>query len=176
MLNKDVGRDSINTPLWQLRTHMAFLIDNLQYYLQVDVLESNFTQLEDKVRTVQDFEAIQLAHENFLTSVFSQSFLLLKPVYQCLMEIVELCLSLCMLVTNNHGQMSSQEFLHLNDLTLNFKRHTSLLFRILSSVRSHQASPHLAQLLLRIDYNKYFTRCGGQLGGNISTQATFEAP
>ena len=46
----------------------------------------------------------------------------------------------------------------------NFQRQSNLLFKILSSVRSHQASPHLAQLLLRIDFNKYFTNAGGQLG------------
>jgi len=46
-----------------------------------------------------------------------------------------------------------------------FQRQSSLLFKVLSSVRSHQASPHLSQLLLRIDFNKYFSVSGGQLGG-----------
>jgi len=26
-------------PLWRLRAHMSFLVDNLQYYLQVNVLD-----------------------------------------------------------------------------------------------------------------------------------------
>ena len=45
-----------------------------------------------------------------------------------------------------------------------FRRQSNLLFKILSNVKSHQASPHLSQLLLRIDFNKYFSKSGGQLG------------
>ena len=45
-----------------------------------------------------------------------------------------------------------------------FQRQSNLLFTILSGVRHHQSSPHLTQLLLRLDYNKYFTQAGGQLG------------
>ncbi len=32
-------------PLWRLRAHMSFLVDNLQYYLQVDVLDVQWLQL-----------------------------------------------------------------------------------------------------------------------------------
>lgn len=46
----------------------------------------------------------------------------------------------------------------------NFQGQSNLLFKILSSVRSHNASPHLAQLLLRLDFNRYFSIAGGQLG------------
>ena len=45
-----------------------------------------------------------------------------------------------------------------------FQRQSNILFRILSSVSSHNASPHLSQLLLRLDFNKYYTTAGGQLG------------
>jgi gamma-tubulin complex component 4 len=46
----------------------------------------------------------------------------------------------------------------------NFQGQSNLLFKILSSVRSHNASPHLAQLLLRLDFNRYFSIAGGLLG------------
>lgn len=45
-----------------------------------------------------------------------------------------------------------------------FRRQSSLLFKILSSVRNHQINSDLAQLLLRLDYNKYYTQAGGTLG------------
>ena len=38
-----------------------------------------------------------------------------------------------------------------------FSRQSSLLFRILSNVKASLSSPHLTQLLLRIDYNKFFS-------------------
>ena len=36
-------------PLWQLRAQMAFVVDNLQYYLQVDVLAVQWEALEGTV-------------------------------------------------------------------------------------------------------------------------------
>ena len=39
-----------------------------------------------------------------------------------------------------------------------FDRQASFLFTILSGVHSHQSSPHLAQLLLRVDYNGFFSQ------------------
>lgn len=40
-------------PLLALRHHMGLLIGNLQVYLQVDVVESNFAQLQAKVAQAQ---------------------------------------------------------------------------------------------------------------------------
>lgn len=45
-----------------------------------------------------------------------------------------------------------------------FKRQSFLLFKILSSVKNHQINSDLARLLLRLDYNKYYTQAGGTLG------------
>lgn len=49
-----------------------------------------------------------------------------------------------------------------------FSRQSFLLFKILSSVRNHQINSDLAQLLLRLDYNKYYTQSGGTLGRYVS--------
>ncbi|KAF8764258.1 Gamma-tubulin complex component 4 like protein [Argiope bruennichi] len=163
---KGAGAESRLMPFWQLRSHMSFLIDNFQYYILVDVLESCFSSLMDKLETVKDFEEIQQYHNRFLTSVISQCFLELWTVHHSLEEILELCSSFCSLVNRVTVTMNPKDINMFDNIKSNFQRQTSLLFRILSGVRSHQVSPHLAQLLLRIDYNKYLTSCGGQLGGS----------
>nr|KAG5690685.1 hypothetical protein BaRGS_013471 [Batillaria attramentaria] len=122
---KDTGQSAGTAAVWQLRHHMSFLVDNLQYYLQVDVIESQYGLLLDQINSTRDFEAVKLAHEQFLAALLAQSFVHMKS---------------------------------------NFQRQSSILFRILSSVSSHNASPHLTQLLLRLDFNKYYTTAGGQLG------------
>ncbi|XP_067871650.1 gamma-tubulin complex component 4 isoform X3 [Heterodontus francisci] len=161
MQRKHLKSNKSDAIKWRLRNHMAFLVDNLQYYLQgmrfcsvcystprssspqvgvaraaercgrsqvfpqVDVLESQFSQLLQEINSIQDFESIRLAHDRFLSNLLAQSFILLKP---------------------------------------GFSRQSSLLFKILSSVRNHQINSDLAQLLLRLDYNKYYTYSGGTLG------------
>ena len=43
----------------------------------------------------------------------------------------------------------------------NFERQSSRVFSLLSNFKNtHQSAPYLAQLLLRIDYNYYFTNLG----------------
>lgn len=65
-----------NSVLSQLRNKMLFLIDNLQYYLQVDVLESQFCGLINAVQNSKDFECIQRSHSVFQANIMSLSFLL----------------------------------------------------------------------------------------------------
>jgi len=60
----------------QLRNNLVFIIDNLQYYLQVDVVESQYTTMEASMKNTQNFEDIQKAHSVFLANVMSQTFLL----------------------------------------------------------------------------------------------------
>lgn len=97
-----------NVQQWHLRTCMAFLIDNIQYYLQVghsremtlwvstisyfgnyfhnfnhvqvDVLDGQFSILTEKVKGTRDFEQIQVAHRVFVNDVSANTFVLMKPV------------------------------------------------------------------------------------------------
>ncbi|XP_072479899.1 gamma-tubulin complex component 4-like isoform X4 [Notamacropus eugenii] len=80
MQRKHLKSNQSDAIKWRLRNHMAFLVDNLQYYLQVDVLESQFSQLLHQINSTRDFESIQLAHDHFLSNLLAQSFILLKPV------------------------------------------------------------------------------------------------
>lgn len=49
-------------------------------FLKVDVLETQYSQLVEKIKNTRDFEAIRLAHDHFITTLMAQSFLLMKPV------------------------------------------------------------------------------------------------
>ncbi|NP_001266723.1 gamma-tubulin complex component 4 [Pan troglodytes] len=164
MQRKHLKSNQTDAIKWRLRNHMAFLVDNLQYYLQVDVLESQFSQLLHQVNSTRDFESIRLAHDHFLSNLLAQSFILLKPVFHCLNEILDLCHSFCSLVSRNLGPLDERGAAQLSILVKGFSRQSSLLFKILSSVRNHQINSDLAQLLLRLDYNKYYTQAGGTLG------------
>ncbi|XP_071167808.1 gamma-tubulin complex component 4-like [Mytilus edulis] len=159
---KAVSREEMTK--WQLRTHMAFLVDNLQYYLQVDVIESQYGILVDKIQSTRDFEAVRLAHDQFLSALLAQSFVHMKSVSHCLHEILDQCGAFSKLLMHCESPMVHRELNQLESIAKNFQGQSNLLFKILSSVRSHNASPHLAQLLLRLDFNRYFSIAGGQLG------------
>lgn len=65
-----------NSLMSQLRNKLLFLIDNLQYYLQVDVIEGQFSILINAVQNSKDFEFIQRAHSIFQANVMSLCFLI----------------------------------------------------------------------------------------------------
>lgn len=53
-----------------------FLIDNLQYYLQVDVIETEYNNFMNAIKKVEDFQQIEKLHNMFLLNILSHSFLL----------------------------------------------------------------------------------------------------
>uniref|UniRef100_A0A673KFN4 Gamma-tubulin complex component n=1 Tax=Sinocyclocheilus rhinocerous TaxID=307959 RepID=A0A673KFN4_9TELE len=148
MQRKHLKSNQMDAVKWRLRNHMAFLVDNLQYYLQVDVLESQFSQLLQQINATRDFESIRLAHDHFLSNLLAQSFILLKPVFHCLNEILDLCHNFCSLVSQNLGPLDERGAAQLDILVKGFSCQSFLLFKILSSVH----------------YNKYYTQAGGTLG------------
>ena len=54
---------------------MAFLVNNLQYYLQVDVLEAQWQAFMTVAETCADFEELTAAHEACLAALHAQCFL-----------------------------------------------------------------------------------------------------
>uniref|UniRef100_A0A0C9QLV5 Gamma-tubulin complex component n=1 Tax=Fopius arisanus TaxID=64838 RepID=A0A0C9QLV5_9HYME len=67
---------NIDIGVLQFRNNLIFILDNLQYYLQVDVLESQYTVMESCIKNTENFEDVQKAHSVFLANIMSQTFLL----------------------------------------------------------------------------------------------------
>lgn len=129
----------------QTRTHMTFLVDNLQYYLMADVLDTKISQLVNNMNKSSNFEEVKIVHDQFLTQVQASIFLHNPQVHKCLLDIMSTCLQFCSATDSTN-------------LCLNFSRQSSLLIQLLTSLRTHLAPSCLAQLLTRIDYNRYFSK------------------
>jgi len=150
----DKTRDLVDTVV-QTRQHMTFLVDNLQYYLMADVLETQVSALITKLATSSSFEDVRKFHDQFLTQIQASIFLHNVPVNKCLVDTLTVCLQFCN--SSNPNTTSS--------LCTSFSRHSSLLLQLLTSLRHQLAPTSLAQLLTRIDYNRFFSRKEkGQMG------------
>ena len=78
---------------------MTFLVDNLQYYLMADVLDTQISSLTGKLKSSNSFEEIKRDHELFLNTVSSHIFLHNQPVMRCLKELLSVCLQFCTAAT-----------------------------------------------------------------------------
>ncbi|XP_049812910.1 gamma-tubulin complex component 4 isoform X2 [Schistocerca nitens] len=160
------------TALWQLRNNLMFVVDNLQYYLQVDVLESQYTILQTAISSTKDFEQIQKAHTIFQANILSQTFLLMSPVddntqsvsyrtrgfednpvHKTISTLLDLSKSFCAEQQNNPFDETN-----ISKMQQEFHHSMSVLLQLFSTLRSHPCGAHLAQLRLRLDFNFWFSQ------------------
>lgn len=161
----------VNVRIMNFRNHLTFFLDNLQYYIQVDVLESQYSILMNVIRSKADFEEIQRAHSVFLANVLSQCFLLSdsidkkinitqttsqlqNPIYGTILEIFSICEKFCFF---DSMENTPEDALKEIDI-LEEKFNVSILglINILADIRSATSFGPLSQLLLRLDYNDWF--------------------
>lgn len=62
--------------MWSLRQRLMFLVNNLQYYLQVDVIEAHFSVLLKAVESANEFEDIIKLHHEFISNLLAKTFVL----------------------------------------------------------------------------------------------------
>ncbi|CAF4806339.1 unnamed protein product [Pieris macdunnoughi] len=154
----------------QLHNKLMFLMDNLQHYLQADVLETNFSRLMDAVSKTNDFEKLKKAHANFLADILSQSFLTVtaedtegsdtldsinNPVLNNIVELLRLGHSFCNLseVTTD----ADDEDYYIRGYSERFNKLVKQLMQLLVSLREKPCGVYLARLLMRLDYNRWLS-------------------
>lgn len=162
-----------NSELLQFRNKLMFLVDNLQYYLQVDVLESQFSIMMEKIADTRDFEQIQRAHSCFQANVLGLCFLLETPemtpsqqmtvsssenpvlvVLKKILHLVDNFTAFAYICTNPMTVADKQTFDNLEEVF------AGLVDSLLKMLTGLQASAPLAQLLLRLDFNYWFSTNG----------------
>ena len=156
---------NIDIGVIQLRNNLIFIIDNLQYYLQVDVLESQYAIMEVNMKNTRDFEDIQKAHSIFLANVMSQTFLLgssaerKNPVNKLIKLLLRLCDDFILQASMwEMGNLLLTEKEELKTLSTTLESLMNWLTKTLNRVRAQPSGEHLAQLLLRLDFNRWFSK------------------
>ncbi|GAB4829907.1 Gamma-tubulin complex component 4 [Ancistrocladus abbreviatus] len=141
-------------PMWRVREHMAFLIRNLQFYIQVDVIESQWNVLQTRIRDSHDFTELVNFHQEYLSALISQSFLDIGSVSRILDSIMKLCLQFCWSIENHETPNMAE----LDHITEEFNKKSNSLYTILRSSRlaGSQRAPFLRRFLLRLNFNSFF--------------------
>ncbi|EDW87945.1 gamma-tubulin complex component 4 homolog [Drosophila yakuba] len=159
----------LNSKIISLRNYLMFFLNNMQYYIQVDVLESQFGILLNVIKNKTDFEEIQRAHTVFLANVLSHCFLLTdsetqlnvtgcqnrNPIYGTLLKLFSICEEFArMTQTREPPDDLEAEIDRLNE---SFGVQIASLIQLLVDVKSASCLGPLSQLLLRLDFNHWFS-------------------
>ncbi|XP_075981312.1 gamma-tubulin complex component 4 [Anticarsia gemmatalis] len=165
-------KQSTSFSMCQLHNKLMFLMDNLQHYMQADVLETNFSRFMDAVDKTNDFEKLKKAHANFLADILSQSFLTVSssadsecsgdttesinnPVFCNIMDLLKLCHSFCGM--NEAVEDKEAEDYYIKGYSDRFNKLVKQLMQLLVSLRDRPCGVYLARLLMRLDYNRWLS-------------------
>ncbi|XP_049877341.1 gamma-tubulin complex component 4 [Pectinophora gossypiella] len=165
-------KQSTSFSMCQLHNKLMFLMDNLQHYMQADVLETNFSRFMDAVNKTNDFEKLKKAHAEFLADVLSQSFLTVtssssgesdysetdsinNPVFCNIMELIKLCHSFCSM--REVASDKEAENYYIRGYSDRFNKLVKQLMQLLVSLRDRPCGVYLARLLMRLDYNRWLS-------------------
>lgn len=171
------------SPMLQFRNQLQFLVDNLQYYLQVDVLESQFSILMDTVQKSKDFEHIQRAHTVFQANVMSLCFLLHEidttksmhqsllqtnenPVFIILNQLMDNVSLFCELSLKCSDPLTKSEKITFTNYESMANQNVKDLMNLLMEWKAGASNAPLNQLLLRLDYNHYYSSQHGKNAEN----------
>ncbi|KAK9945693.1 hypothetical protein M0R45_011192 [Rubus argutus] len=97
-------------PMWRIREHMAFLIRNLQFYIQVDVIESQWNVLQAHIQESHDFNGLVAVHLEYLNALISQSFLDIGSLSRILDSIMKLCIRFCWNIENQESSANTSNW------------------------------------------------------------------
>ncbi|XXQ35364.1 Spindle pole body component [Plasmodiophora brassicae] len=146
-----------------LRAQMQFLLDNLQIYLHVDVIEAQYSLLVDAINKARAFEAIKLAHDRYLAVLAQQCFLHARVIMRAFEHVFAVCIRFCALIESG-SKLDDEVARQVMGIRNDFQRESCFLFSVLSSKTGQYSAPHLSQLVLRVNFNGYFSGQVARIG------------
>ena len=161
MRSPDHAAFSNSSQVWHLRNQIVHLICNLQIYVQVDVVETQYSILRKHIASAENFLDLEKALSRFLHTLITQSFLDISSITSMLDGIIKLCFKFCNSV---HAQLENENPLEtlalFGRLQDDFQRRCTMLFTVLKSTKFsiQSRAPHLHQFLLRLNYNEYIAK------------------
>eukprot|EP00826_Nyctotherus_ovalis_P065953 TRINITY_DN9719_c0_g1_i11.p1 TRINITY_DN9719_c0_g1~~TRINITY_DN9719_c0_g1_i11.p1 ORF type:complete len:637 (+),score=139.02 TRINITY_DN9719_c0_g1_i11:150-1913(+) len=162
---KSVQRGVYIRKLMNLRREVAFFVDNVMSYFQVDVLEAQWSKLELLITRSQDFEEVRKFHDEYLNNISSQCLVSMSKLVKALEEIIQVCMKMSYFLDRieNSEDYTSDMDKEYRTIKAQFENQSGLIFKMMSNVKKNQNSPFLSQLLLRLDYNEYYSRLAAGL-------------
>ncbi|ALC39285.1 Grip75, partial [Drosophila busckii] len=170
-------KQPVSLNIMNFRNHLMFFMDNLQYYIQVDVLESQYSIFMNIIKSKADFGEIQKGHSVFLANVLSQCFLLTEanelkpdlsqttyqsqyPIYGTILEIFNICEKFSNI--NCLEEPAQNDLKEIEILEEKFNVSIANLIKLLVDIKSSTSFGTLSQLILRLDYNRWFSAKNGK--------------
>ena len=168
-----------NSPIWifilSISRRMLFFVNNLQFYIQFEVIDIEYKALLNKINGTKNIEFVMEAHQTFLHSLCRQCFLIGNDkLWSYVAKILCLVLQSTTLILNYCGkEQLFEEYHHKHNqqrdnylrqfeqqikcLSKSFDASLSQWFELAKNVSLNQQSLHkLQRLVSQLNYNNWF--------------------
>ncbi|CAG9862982.1 unnamed protein product [Phyllotreta striolata] len=176
------SKREINIRVGTLRQNLMFLVSNLYYYLQVDVIEAQFSLLMKAVENANGLEDIIKVHHEFISNVLAKTFvstfdeayacnktqkLYQMPAVHCeepsqvyivIFELLELCDKFCFYANAWGSLVIAEQLEQLEVLEDRCNLIIKSLLMLLQKLHEKASGQHVLQLLSQLDFNRYFSK------------------
>ncbi|XP_049817120.1 gamma-tubulin complex component 4 isoform X2 [Aethina tumida] len=174
------NKKSLDSRLWKFRHNLMYLINTIQYYLQVQVIEAEFSLLFKTLKNANQFEDVVTLHNQFVCRLLVKTLVLTldetetfgkksrlfnlpsnyihSKVFNVISRLLELCDNFCAAATQWKADLTDVE---AHELSIFQERSDNLLeslMYILHNMDERVSGHQLLQLLLQLDFNDYFSK------------------
>jgi gamma-tubulin complex component 4 len=81
-----------------------------------------------------------------------------NPVQSVLAKVLNLCDRFCIRVCSWGSDLNESQLLELHNMAQEYENLVMYLMQLLSDLSLHPCGSHLSQLLLRLDFNRWFSK------------------
>jgi gamma-tubulin complex component 2 len=78
-----------------LRQRMMSAIQNLEYYMMVEVIEPEWHNFMEKINKAQNFDDVLAHHDDFLDKCLKNCMLTEPDILKCIFKMCTLCIGFC---------------------------------------------------------------------------------
>lgn len=141
-------------PISALRYQMSYVIQNIQIYFQILVIEANFHKCREEMQASNNFDQVKKLHEYFLAALIKQCYIYSRTIMTAMDDILQCCWQFVDLISKSDqvNLDSAEERSHFRSLEHEFVQRLDFFCGVLH----HSGQARDLSFLLK--YNECFIR------------------
>ncbi|KYQ93408.1 spindle pole body component 97 [Tieghemostelium lacteum] len=144
-----------------LRHRMIHFLQNLQYYMMLEVLEPNWAKMKTRIEQSKTVDDVVKLHNEFLETCLTECMLTDNRLVSILMKFMSLCIIFSnftnqMVRTDSELPLDKSKSI-IEKFELKFHTILKLLLDTLKSFSTVESNRHMIHLIYRLDYNNYYS-------------------
>ncbi|XP_059621004.1 gamma-tubulin complex component 2 homolog isoform X2 [Phlebotomus argentipes] len=141
-----------------LRQRMMNAIQNISYYMMVEVIEPNWHVLNQNMATVENVDDVLRVHQNFLDMCLKNCMLIHTDLLKSITRLLKICTHFCDFIQAESAMEPSETFSeNVKRFDLEFTGLLIGLIKHINDVANDNAADKLINLLHRINFNSFYS-------------------